>query len=194
MNTQKQKWAKGQAWPVAHEVCALLAPWCERVMVAGSLRRGRESVGDVEILYVPKLEVRPLDMFATEQVNVTEAVLSRALVADVLAKRPNKLGGFAWGAQNKLAVHVGSGMPVDLFATTEACWWNYLVCRTGPAESNMRIATAAIAKGWKWNPYSVGFSRGGDGEGDGYDVHAVHSEEEVFAFVGLPFLTPEERR
>ena len=36
-----------------------------------------------------------------------------------------------------------SGIPVDFFATTEEAWFNYLVCRTGPAELNTRIASAA---------------------------------------------------
>jgi DNA polymerase/3'-5' exonuclease PolX len=89
--------------------------------------------------------------------------------------------------------HVASGIPVDLFATTEACWHNYLVCRTGPAESNIRIAAAAKARGWKWNPYGEGFSRGGPLAGP-EEARALRSEREVFEFVGLPYTEPEERR
>jgi hypothetical protein len=57
------------------------------------------------------------------------------------------------GPQNNLMRHVATGLPADLFATTEANWWNYLVCRTGPVVSNLWIALEAKARGWHWNPY-----------------------------------------
>ncbi len=82
-----------------------------------------------------------------------------------------------WGEKNKLAVHVASGVPVDLFAATEANWFNYLVCRTGPGESNIAIASAAKAMGWQWHPYGTGFSRP---VGLGTEGRAVASEREVF--------------
>lgn len=89
--------------------------------------------------------------------------------------------------KNKLLRHVESGIPVDLFATTEASWWNYLVCRTGGAQTNVRICNAAIAKGWNWAPYGAGFKTR---EG----LVPVHSEREVFEAVGLKYLEPEERQ
>lgn len=95
-----------------------------------------------------------------------------------------------WGAQNKLARHVASGVPIDFFTTTAANFWNYLVCRTGGARTNVAICNAAIKKGWKWNPYGEGFSRAA---GLGREVHAVASEREVFEFVGLDYLEPGDR-
>jgi DNA polymerase/3'-5' exonuclease PolX len=83
--------------------------------------------------------------------------------------------------------HVASGIPADLFAATRENWWNYLVCRTGPADSNMRICMGAQARGWKWNPYGAGFS---DPEGN---VRVMDSERAVFDFVGLPYREPEAR-
>ena len=65
----------------------------------------------------------------------------------MLRRRLSKTGAEAWGPKNKLAVHVESGIPVDLFATSAESWWNYLVCRTGPAASNIAIAQAALAGG-----------------------------------------------
>jgi DNA polymerase/3'-5' exonuclease PolX len=64
------------------------------------------------------------------------------------------------------------------------------VCRTGPGESNVAIASAAQTKGWKWNPYGAGFSRQ---IGLTTEQHGVTSEREVFEFVGMAFKEPWER-
>jgi len=185
------RWPRAEAVAVARHVCRQLAPVCTRLIVAGSLRRRRAEVGDVEILYIPKFQTEQADMFATTQANLVDRVLGGMLASGEFAKRPNCNGGFAWGEKNKLALH-RSGIPVDLFTASESNWWNYLVCRTGGAESNIRIAQAAIQRGWKWNPYGDGFSRGGALAGPA-ESHTVHSEREVFEFVGLPYLEPWQR-
>lgn len=187
------KYPRGRAIEVAREILAVLAPVCVRVLVAGSLRRRKALVGDVEILYVPQMADGPrVDMFAPPVPRgLDEGLLEVLLERGVLTKRLSVKGSAAWGAKNKLAVHVESGIPVDLFAATAENWWNYIVCRTGGARSNIAICTAARERGWKWNPYGAGFSRrlmNGN-----LEVHAVKSEAEVFEFVGLPYLPPEER-
>lgn len=191
--TEKKRWPRAQAIAVAKLLCDALAPACARLIVAGSLRRRRPDVGDVEILYVPKFATEQADMFSTREANLVDRILTDWLAGDVLAKRPSVTGGFAWGEKNKLAVHTATGMPVDLFTATESNWFNYLVCRTGGAENNVRIAQAAQARGWKWNPYGDGFSRGGPLTGRPVETHPVASEREVFEFAGLPYLEPWQR-
>lgn len=177
---------------VAKELCDALKPVTERLVVAGSLRRRKAEVGDVEILFVPKVERRRVGLFAEDvsEVCLVGECLGALLAAGVLAKRLNANGSEMWGAKNKLAVHVASGVPVDFFAATEESWFNYLVCRTGPGESNIAICQSAIERGWKWNPYGSGFSRT---VGLGVETHAVASEREVFEFVGLPYREPWDR-
>lgn len=182
----KVRWSRAAALEVARELCNRLKPVSDRLVVAGSLRRKKGDVGDVEIIYIPRMEERQADLLSTEMVSLADEEIERMLADGTISKRPSKTGGTAWGAKNKLAVHK-SGMPVDLFRTTEEAWWNYLVCRTGPADSNTRICMAAQERGWKWNPYGAGFSRNGE-------TRAMESEEAVFAFVGLPYLAPEDRR
>ena len=156
--------------------------------MAGSLRRRQESVGDVEIVYVPKFGlVRGDDLFETEQ-NLAYLAIERLELSYVLGRRVNVLGNETFGARNKLMVHKLSGIPVDLFEATNANWWNYLVCRTGSAASNVRIDAAARNIGLTWKPYSPGFERLADGK-----VMPVLSEREVFDIVGLPYLDPWER-
>lgn len=164
---------------------------CFKIEIAGSLRRGKELVGDVEILFIPEFEERWHDFYTPTAFNLAEEAIGNLLADGMLSKRPSVNGTFAWGSKNKLALH-RSGLPVDLFTADEKNWWNYLVCRTGPGESNIRIAREAQWRGWKWNPYGNGFSRGGPLAGE-WEMHEVSSEREVFEFVGLPYMKPEER-
>jgi len=186
----KIKYPRADALAAAKVCVGLLKPVTERLVVAGSLRRGKADVGDVEILYIPRFETRPNpnDMFAGPvQCNLADEALYQAL-GGIITTRPNVNGSDVWGAQIKLARHAASGIPVDFFSTTVESWFNYLACRTGPAESNTRVAAAAQRKGWKWKPYSPGFL---DEHGD---VVPVASERDVFEFVGLPYHEPRQRR
>jgi DNA polymerase/3'-5' exonuclease PolX len=187
---EKEKWPLKSARELAVSMVALLEPVCLRIAIAGSVRRGKPEVGDIEIVYVPRLGAQPAgaELFSDErtQCNLADARIAELERSGVLERRLNAKGRESFGELNKLMRHAASGMPVDLFATTELCWFNYLVCRTGGAENNIAICRAAQAMGWKWTPYGEGFSRG-------HDRHAVQSEREVFEFVGLPYLEPEDR-
>lgn len=186
----KPRFARHLALTVANEIVEILKPVCERVIVAGSLRRGKQWVGDVEILYIGNTVVQPKqgDLFARESVNLAALAIADLLASKVIAARPNKLGGSTWGDQNKLAVHVRSGVPVDLFSATEANWWNYLVCRTGSASHNVTIATRAKQLGWAWNPYGPGFAKL-----TGSEVYAVQSEADLFRFLNVQYVDPQDR-
>ena len=188
-STDKPRFPNQIGMKVAAELCAALKPVCDKIIVAGSLRRRKATVGDVEILYIGKSEVRqdPDDMFANITVNLADETITALEKSGVLERRKNKNGSEMYGPKNKLMRHRATGLPVDLFAATAENWHNYLVCRTGPADSNARICLAAQARGWKWNPYGAGFSRGDE-------VRAMESEAAVFAFVGLPYEQPEARK
>lgn len=189
--SERPKVRRSEALDVAARVMGAIG--CQhfvRVEVAGSLRRRQDMVGDIELVYIPVVEMRPVagDLFGLEEpVNLVDARLDELLAEGILAKRPKVDGTLTWGERNKLALHVASGIGVDLFATTEDCWHNYLVCRTGPKASNMRISNAAQARGLSWKPYQQGFEAA-----DGSMI-PVHSEEDVFRIVGLEYLEPWER-
>jgi len=192
--TDKLRFPRALACGVARVLVRALGPHCERLIVAGSLRRKKAEVGDVEIVYVPRTEStpNPAALFGDEMITINHAdgAIAELLRIGFLEKRRNVLGSEMWGAQNKLALAALSRVPVDLFATTAANWWNYVVCRTGGSVTNVAICDAAIRRGLKWTPYGEGFSRA---VGLGREVVPVSSEEEVFSTVGLPWLAPEER-
>lgn len=166
-----------------------LAPCCERIEIAGSIRRRKPSVGDIEILYIPKFGERAVtpELFPRRH-NLVDLELDNWFHAGLIAKRANVKGQFAWGEKNKLGVHVAIGIPVDFFAATEANWFNYLVCRTGGAKNNMQIATAAQQLGGKWNPYGEGFTD------EAFRRFVVRCERDVYDHVSLPYREPWERK
>lgn len=186
-STGKKKFNREVACKVAGEITNYLAGSCERIIVAGSLRRRKLRVSDVEILYVPSFELEKSDLFEQELVNQADKCLENLIKIGIIAKRKNKLGSEVWGEKNKLAVHVTTGIPVDFFSTTVDAWHNYLVCRTGGARNNTLIAEAYQRQGKKWNPYGPGFTIR-----TGHQVRNA-SEAEVYANAGLRYLHPWER-
>lgn len=185
----KTKYPRALALDVTRAILEEIGEGCERIIVAGSLRRRKQEVGDIEILYIPLTEERPSpgDMFRMAKVDLVDVAVRAMIDAGMLELRKGENGHTAYGPKNKLLTHVATGIPVDLFATVETSWYNYLVCRTGSKENNMAIARAAQDMGWRWNPYGSGFS------GAAGAVHTVTKEEDVFAFVGLPYKEPWDR-
>lgn len=189
----KTKHPRAKALEVAKELTAALRSLCEpeRFIFAGSLRRLKAEVGDIEVVYVPRIEERPDrddllgNLVATNLVNQQ---LGEWLQCGWITKRVGDKGGTAWGPVNKLAVHSASGIGIDFFQADRRNFWTLLVCRTGSVASNERICNAAIARGQKWNPY-----RGFEDRVTGDLLFVPESERAVFERVGLPFLPPEGR-
>lgn len=197
----QRKWECDLARTVADGLIALLQPYCagsassqsaqgagDYIVAAGSLRRGKLLVGDVEILYVPKIGPvrRPREMFESEG-SLADIMIDELVLEGKLAHRPNQNGGFTWGAQNKLAIHKATGMPVDLFATSIERWFVSLVIRTGPRDLNLRLIKSAGERGLKLHAY------GGIEDASSGETFFPKSEREVFELCGLRYLEPEER-
>lgn len=188
--SDKQRFPLDQARAVAEGLKAALGPMCSICEIAGSIRREKPDVGDIELVYVPHVDVYK-DMFGNvlEEIHPVNAAIGKLMARGILAQRRNVNGSVTWGAQNKLAVHVPSGIPVDLFATRAECFSNYLVCRTGPAALNAEIAIRARARMLKWHPTGEGFENLNDGS-----PVRVCKEADVFEIVGLPYQEPKGRR
>jgi DNA polymerase/3'-5' exonuclease PolX len=197
VTVEKRKFPRASALAVVRELLAELKPACEKIVVAGSLRRRKEAVGDIEFVYIPRMVqvADPEDFFGKKiTVNAVDQLLARWIAEGTIGRRLSKLGRTMWGPQNKFAVHCASEIPVDFFATDHARFYNMLVCRTGGAATNVAICEGAQKWGWKWEPYDEGFVRKPSSAGPEYhDVRVVHSERDVFSFAGLPYLEPWER-
>ncbi len=186
--SDRPKFSAAEAWEVARPLAFALEQVCERVEIAGSLRRKKSDVGDIELLFIPKIGLRAKDFFVSEHFSLADELIDGWLKEGLIAKRPNVRGIFTWGPENKLAVHVKSGIPVDLFATTQEKWWNSLVCRTGGKQNNLLVTKRAQEIGYSFEAYGTGFKNLVGGP-----HHETTSERDVFEFLGMPYKEPQDR-
>ena len=80
-----------KAKAIAEKIKALLESSCERVTVAGSIRRQKPDVGDIELLCIPKY-IAGVDML--------DAKIQTLIHFDMLGYRVNKLGSKVYGDKN----------------------------------------------------------------------------------------------
>jgi DNA polymerase (family 10) len=140
---------------------------------AGSFRRQRESIGDLDLLAE-----------TDDPVGLVEAFTSFGLVESVINR----------GA-HKAAVRLRGGPQVDLMVMPPGAAGTYLIHFTGSKEHNVRLREMARDRGWSLS--EKGFLRLDDaGEpltGDAADLRTFASEGEAYGFLGLPFIEPELR-
>jgi len=168
----------GSALPVARAVVAALR---EKVKLraaepAGSLRRMRETVGDIDILVtVERARGRPAE--SEDEIpggrQVVEAFTSLEDVAEVLAS----------GA-TRGSIRTRSGLQVDLRVVRPESFGAALQYFTGSKAHNIKVRGLAQDRGLKINEYGV-FK--------GKRRVAGETEEEVYAALDLPWIAPELR-
>lgn len=143
----------------------LKVPGVSAVTAAGSLRRGRETVGDLDLLVTGPQPDAALDAFA-----------SHPRVGEVLAR----------GA-NKASAQVGvEGFQVDVRALPLENYGAALQYFTGSKDHNVLLRTRALRLGYTLSEYSL--SRVDDGS-----LVAAASEEEIYGALGLQWVPPELR-
>jgi DNA polymerase/3'-5' exonuclease PolX len=158
---------------------ALLQPACERIEIAGSIRRKKTEIGDIEIVCIPLYSFSP-DLFG-------DPVQEYALTDDVIKAQDWKT--VKNGKKYKQFVLEG-GAQLDLFLVTPETWGLQLLIRTGPADFSHRLVTGrrhggCLPAGWKVK----------DGRLHGYNGALETTEErDVFAALGMDWIAPEDRQ
>ena len=171
----------------AIDLAEMLRPFCERIEIAGSIRRKRSYVKDIELLCVSKVwSSQDLGGLATNGYELDLKLDELVVDGSVLKKRPNKAGRYTYGEQNKLLTHVPSGIPVDIFSVPPTNWGMALVVRTGPKEMNIRMMARFKELGMRGHAY------GGVTDQEGTELRCP-DEETVFRLLGWTWIPPEER-
>ena len=169
---------------LAEKVCAVLRPFCERVVVAGSVRRGRAEVNDVDIVAMPKPVDLPGALGGTAHFG--ESQVWKDLVPKALVKWGLKLE--ASGQELLRLSFPLTGFQVDVYRARPETWGVILLVRTGSKEHNVKLCTLARSKGLKLSACEGVVSQDGFGQ-----IIASKTEEEIFAALGLAFVEPKDR-
>ncbi len=155
----------GLALPLAESLTATLRETglFERLEFAGSLRRGRETIGDLDLLAV-----------SDDPPAAAAAFVGLSDVAEVLAH-----------GESKSSVRLGSRMQVDLRIVPAESFGAALQYFTGSKAHNIALRKLAVAKGWKLNEYGL---YAGEGQ-----TLAGREEDGVYRALGLEPIPPELR-
>lgn len=136
----------------------------ERLEIAGSLRRMRETVKDIDLLVT-----------STEPERVIGTLTTLPSVTEVIVKGPTKA-----------SVRHQDGLQIDLRVVEPAAFGAALQYFTGSKDHNVRVREIASRRGLRISEYGVFDERTGERV-------AGATEEEVYATVGLPWIPPELR-
>ncbi|MEO0143517.1 MAG: DNA polymerase/3'-5' exonuclease PolX [candidate division WOR-3 bacterium] len=136
----------------------------EKVEVAGSFRRFKETIGDVDILICSKRDI-------------SEEILKHPRIVEVINKGETKIS-FLYELSNHRLIQV------DIRIIEEKSWGSALMYFTGSKEHNILMRDLAIEKGYKLNEYGL-FKD---------EIYiAGKTEEEVFEKLNLQYIPPEIR-
>ncbi len=163
----KERHPLGKVLPLAEEIIAGLrkVPGVRRLHVAGSLRRWKETIKDIDILATSSSGAKA----------VMDAFTGMPDVQEVLLKGPTRS-----------SVLLKEGIQVDLRVVEEESFGAALQYFTGSKAHNIRIREMAAGRGLKINEYGV--FRESDGRRLGGE-----KEEDVYRLLGLPYIAAELR-
>jgi DNA polymerase (family 10) len=148
-------------------------PGVRSVVPAGSFRRKRETIGDLDLLVETDQPALVLDTFTG--LGIVDHVINRGTY--------------------KAAIQVLRGPQVDLMVMPPGEAGTYLVHFTGSKEHNVKLRARARDRGWSLS--EKGYLRideeGRPLTGDAAELVTFATEPEAYAFLGLPFIEPELR-
>jgi len=145
-------------------------PGIDKITPAGSLRRGRETVGDLDIL-------------VTGKACTTETGRQKAI--DYVAKYPPIMDVIARG-DNKISFHLRSGMQVDVRLLPPESFGAAMQYFTGSKAHNVALRQRALKMGYTLNEYSLATL-------EGEKPVAGKTEEDIYAKLKLDYIPPEMR-
>ena len=158
--TTREKVPLALAEVTGKSLIQMLADTCERIDMAGSVRRQVFEVGDIELLCIPKAGA--VDLFGEPVTSESMLDLRCRYLIDqgVLAPWPNKVGAVTSGPLNKLLLHPATGIGADVFAISAENWGMAMVVQTGPVGFNVRMMSRFRELGMAGHAYGGVTSEG----------------------------------
>ncbi len=151
------------------ELYLLAFPGFERVTPAGSLRRGRETAGDLDLL------VTGPACAPQQTASAVDYVAAYPGIADLIVK-----------GENKVSFHLAGGMQVDVRLLPSESYGAALQYFTGSKAHNVILRQRALKMGYTLSEWSLARL-------DDESVVAAATEEEIYAALGMDWMPPELR-
>lgn len=172
---------------VAHRLVARLDCFCERIVAAGSVRRRKPEVKDLELVAIPRMQGAGL--FGDRGINLLNKELDRmVLLGEVRWDFHDSEGRkhHVWGEKfRKFWVEIGGRkLTVDFFQADERNFGSILLIRTGPADFSKRWVTELLRRGMR-------HERGRVWRAD--EVIDTPDERACFELVAWEYVQPEDR-
>lgn len=180
MSETKIRLPLARAEQLAKAIAAELSPGCQRIEIAGSIRRRKPDIGDIEICAIPKMGTDLLG-------EPLGAALDPILAELVASGRFTTLKG---GDRYKQFVVNKHGIKLDLFLTDAECWGVIFTIRTGSATFSHKLVTPKSIGGLLPSHLRVQGGRLRDSDGKAIQTR---EERELFDAIGLPWIEPEKR-
>jgi len=165
------------AQTLAAKIVAELFPFCEKLEIAGSLRRERSNVNDIDLVLVPKPGAKE---------KIVERCSRNMTIIAGRRPDPNNVTLIHEQAGYQLDLFFAHAEIVDLISTKPTNWGAVYLCRTGSMQHNIQLCSHAITKGLKFAPY-----RGVVNKHD--EIIASATEEEIYGALGLTWQHPRDR-
>ena len=156
----------GWALPLAESYCGTIAKvtGVSQVQYCGSLRRGKESVGDIDILVCAEASAAPA---------ITQAVLAHEQTQQTIG-----------AGDTKISIRTKAGLQIDFRIVAQQHWGAALQYFTGSKEHNVRVREIAVKRGLKLNEWGL-FK--------GEESVAGENEQGIYTTLELAWLPPEMR-
>ena len=183
---------------IAVEICYKLQPYCDKINIAGSVRRGKPDVKDIEIICVAKTqEVKDIFGSKTGEIKNTSFIHTVSKLGEVVKGTP----------MGKMMQIKLPDIMLDLFMPDDFDYYRQYAIRTGSADYSFKV----LANGWKkigWCGSDKGLKKitdcvemkGPDGKSKWKCVNKNAelppvwvNEEDFFKWIKVPFIEPSKR-
>lgn len=144
-----------------------------RAEIAGSLRRKKETIGDIDIVASAK---------AKDSKSIMDVFVSHKNVERITGR-----------GETKSSVVLNSGIQCDLRIVDDSEFPFALNYFTGSKEHNVRIRSLAREKGWSLNEYGFSAVDSGEKRGASKKIIQCKNEKDIYTAVGLDYVEPELR-
>lgn len=149
-----------------------LSNFCSRIEIAGSIRRQRQEVKDIELVCIPKMTFEPDGMFDKKEIRDSGFV---TVVNSFPRVKGNGEGKYA-------QIILPEEIHLDLFMTTPEQWGIIFMIRTGSAFFVKRMVTEIKKSGFKCDE---GFLKTEEGK-----IIPCYEEKEFFEITGMEYVEP----